>query len=106
MREINIASVIIQKRKEKGITQDALAEYIGVTKASVSKWETAQSYPDITLLPVLATYFNISIDELMGYMPQMTKEDIQKTYTRVMLAFESRPFEEVYEMSQGIIKKY
>ena len=106
MREINIASVIIQKRKEKGITQDALAEYIGVTKASVSKWETAQSYPDITLLPVLATYFNISIDELMGYMPQMTKEDIQKTYTRLMLAFESRPFEEVYEMSQGIIKKY
>lgn len=106
MREINIASVIIAKRKEKGITQDALADYIGVTKASVSKWETAQSYPDITLLPVLATYFNISIDELMGYMPQMTKEDIQKTYLWLMLDFESKPFDEVYENSQQIIKKY
>jgi transcriptional regulator with XRE-family HTH domain len=48
MKEINIAKTIITKRKEKGITQDELAAYIGVSKASVSKWETAQSYPDIT----------------------------------------------------------
>lgn len=106
MREINIANVIIAKRKEKSITQDTLAEHMGVTKASVSKWETAQSYPDITLLPMLATYFNISIDELMGYMPQMTKEDIQKTYRRLMLDFETKSFDEVYENSQQMIKKY
>ena len=49
MKEINIAQTIIDKRKEKGITQEDLAEYIGVSKASVSKWETGQSYPDITL---------------------------------------------------------
>ena len=54
MKEINIAKVLTDKRKEKGITQEQLAEYIGVTKASVSKWETAQSYPDVTLLPPLA----------------------------------------------------
>lgn len=51
---------------------------MGVSKAAVSKWETGLSYPDITLLPVLAAYFNISIDELMGYEPQMGKEDIRK----------------------------
>ena len=56
MKEINIAKVLTDKRKEKGITQEQLAEYIGVTKASVSKWETAQSYPDVTLLPPLAAY--------------------------------------------------
>ncbi|WP_419762087.1 helix-turn-helix domain-containing protein, partial [Bacillus mobilis] len=39
--------------------------YNGITKASVSKWETGQSYPDITFLPLLASYFNISIDELI-----------------------------------------
>jgi transcriptional regulator with XRE-family HTH domain len=66
MKEINLASVIVAKRREKGITQDELAAYIGVSKASVSKWETGQSYPDITFLPQLAAYFNISIDELMG----------------------------------------
>lgn len=69
MKEINIAKILIAKRREKGITQDELATYIGVTKASVSKWETSQSYPNITFLPQLAIYFNIIIDELIGYAP-------------------------------------
>ena len=78
MKEINVGKMIILKRKEKKITQDELAKYIGVSKAAISKWETGQSYPDITLLPILAAYFNMSIDELIGYEPQMVKEDIQK----------------------------
>ncbi|MDF2821388.1 MAG: family transcriptional regulator [Clostridiales bacterium] len=67
MKEINIGAVLLNKRREKGITQDVLANYIGVSKAAISNWETAQNYPDITLLPILAAYFNISLDELMGY---------------------------------------
>ncbi|WP_416825254.1 helix-turn-helix domain-containing protein [Ectobacillus polymachus] len=106
MREINIAQVITAKRKEKGITQDTLAEYIGVSKASVSKWETAQSYPDITLLPQLASYFNISIDELIGYIPQMTKEDINKTYHHLATEFSCKPFDEVLDECRSVIKKY
>lgn len=43
MKEINIGKMIITKRKEKGITQDELAAYMGVSKASVSKWETGGS---------------------------------------------------------------
>jgi transcriptional regulator with XRE-family HTH domain len=43
MKEINIAKTLVSKRREKGITQDELAEYIGVSKASVSKWETGGS---------------------------------------------------------------
>ena len=106
MREINIAKVIVAKRKEKGITQDELADYIGVSKASVSKWENAQSYPDITLLPQLAAYFNISIDELIDYLPQMTSEDIKKTYHRLATDFSSKPFKEVLDECHSIIKKY
>ena len=63
MYKLKISKVILQKRKEKNITQEELAKYMEVTKASVSKWETGQSYPDILLLPKLATFFNISIDE-------------------------------------------
>lgn len=106
MREINISAVIAAKRREKGITQDELAEYIGVTKASVSKWETAQSYPDITLLPRLASYFHISIDELIGYLPQMPHDDITKTYNRLSHDFSCKPFDAVYAECQAIIKKY
>lgn len=43
MKEINIARTIINKRKEKGLTQDELASYIGVSKAAVSKWEIGVS---------------------------------------------------------------
>lgn len=106
MKEINIAKTLIAKRKEKAITQEELAAYIGVTKASVSKWETGQSYPDISLLPVLATYFNISIDELIDYSPQLTKEDIKKLYFRLTREFSGNPFEEVIKECHVIIKKY
>ena len=76
--EINIGKKINLKRKEKGMTQEELANYMGVSKAAISKWESGQSYPDITLLPILATFFNVSIDELIGYEPQMTEEDIRE----------------------------
>ena len=106
MKEINIAKVLVTKRKERGITQDELANYIGVTKASVSKWETEQSYPDVTFLPMLAAYFNISIDELIDYKPQMTKEDIRKLYRSLSDDFTSKPFDSVMEDCRKTIKKY
>ena len=106
MKEINIARAIIHKRKEKGIKQEELANHIGVSSASVSKWETEQSYPDILLLPQLAAYFNISIDELMGYEPQMTKRDIGKLYCKLYGDLSSKPFDEVIEECREKIKKY
>lgn len=59
MNGLNIGKCIIRKRKEKGITQEQLADYMGVSKASVSKWETGQSYPDIVILPKMAAYFKL-----------------------------------------------
>lgn len=106
LKELNIAKVLVKKRKNKGVTQDELALYIGVSKASVSKWETGQSYPDITFLPQLATYFNISIDELMGYSPQMTKKDIKATYHKLSADFSNKAFHQVLSECQEIIKKY
>ena len=97
MKELNLSNILVKKRKEKGITQDQLAAYIGVSKASVSKWETGQSYPDITFLPQLAAYFNMSVDELIGYKPQMTKEDIRKLYLRLAKDFSQKPAKEVFE---------
>lgn len=106
MRWLNIGKCIIHKRKEKGITQKQLADYIGVSKASVSKWESGSSYPDILLLPELATYFNISVDELLGYSPQLTKEDIGKIYSELSHEFAVKPFDEVMEQCNKLIKKY
>jgi transcriptional regulator with XRE-family HTH domain len=106
MKDINIAPTIASKRREKGITQDDLASFIGVSKASVSKWETGQSYPDIVFLPKLAAFFNISLDELMGYSPQLTASDIRKTYRELAARFAGEDFKTVYRDCQILIQKY
>lgn len=106
MKEINLAKIIIMKRKEKKMTQDELAKYLGVSKAAISKWETGQSYPDITFLPIIASFFNISIDELIGYKPQMEKDEINQLYKQLCHDFTVIPFNEVIEKCDEIIRKY
>ena len=62
-----IGNKIRELRLKHNITQSQLAEVLSVTIQSVSKWETGRSFPDITLLPVIARYFGISMDELFEY---------------------------------------
>lgn len=62
--KILMGEVIRNLRKEKGISQETLAENMGVSVQAVSKWECDNSYPDIVLLPQLAGYFGVSIDFL------------------------------------------
>ncbi|WP_322173384.1 helix-turn-helix transcriptional regulator [Acutalibacter caecimuris] len=106
MKELRIGQVLMEQRRQRGITQDQLAEYIGVSKAAVSKWETSTTYPDITLLPLLATFFNISIDELIGYEPQMTPSDIRHLCRELAADFSHKPFEEVMDRCREIAKKF
>lgn len=67
MSKIKINEQIVFLRKLNGLTQEDLANILGVSNQAVSKWETGQSCPDIHLLPEIARIFNISIDELLGY---------------------------------------
>lgn len=106
MNSLRLSENIAFMRKKAGITQDELATFLGVTKASVSKWETGQSMPDILLLPELATYFDVSVDELLGYEPQLSKEQIQKLYIELSECFASIPFEEAFTKSEVLVKKY
>ncbi len=62
-------------RKEKGITQEQLSEVMGVSVAAVSKWETGQTAPDLSSLAVLADYFEVSIDTLLGHTLQSSRKD-------------------------------
>ena len=67
MNGIRINEQIAFLRREKGITQETLAKYLNVTNQTVSKWESGQCYPDIQLLPEIADFFGISVDELLGH---------------------------------------
>jgi len=64
--ENTLGKRIVQNRKRLGMTQDQLAEQLGVTAQAVSKWENDQSCPDISTLPALAEIFGITTDELLG----------------------------------------
>lgn len=64
---IEIGKKIRELRKRKGISQDVLAEYLGVSFQAVSKWETGAGAPDLTLIPAIAAFFDVSIDELFDY---------------------------------------
>ena len=69
MENLKLHDTISYYRKQMNLTQEALAQKLGVTNQSVSKWESAQCYPDISLIPQLAEIFKISIDELFGKEP-------------------------------------
>ena len=94
---INIGQTIAKERKKRGDTQEKLATFCHVSKASVSKWEKGQTYPDITLLPKLAAYFNITVDELLNAKVQQSKEDIQHIYHQFAQRFADEPFQTVYQ---------
>ena len=76
--KINLSQNLKKLRLEKGITQETLADFLGVTFQSVSRWERGESYPDITLLPLIAGYFGTTTDELLGVNKTANEEKIQK----------------------------
>ena len=63
---MTMGNIIAQYRKQMNITQEALAQKLGVSNQAVSKWESDQCCPDIALLPQLADIFQITIDQLFG----------------------------------------
>ena len=68
--EETLGKRIMRHRKSLGLTQDQLAEQLGVTAQAVSKWENDQSCPDITMLPKLSHIFGITTDQLLGSAPE------------------------------------
>lgn len=72
--EINIGKTISELRKSKGLTQEQLANAVGVSTPAVSKWETNTSCPDITLLAPIARALGTNVDTLLSFSPKLTDE--------------------------------
>lgn len=85
--QIKIGKVIQCLRKERNLTQEQLAKFIGVSTPAVSKWESGNSYPDIELLPLLADFFNVSIDKLLNYKIDLSEEEVMKIYKELESGF-------------------
>ncbi|MBE6639072.1 MAG: helix-turn-helix transcriptional regulator [Ruminococcaceae bacterium] len=64
---INLGNKIRELRKKKGITQEQLASVLNISAQAVSKWEMNTGYPDMNLIPIIAGYFEVSLDVLFDY---------------------------------------
>lgn len=80
MKKKTLGMMIASLRKEKGMTQQELAERMGVTDKAVSKWERDLSCPDVSTIPKLAETFDVSVDELMQ-VKTVTADQSEKRFT-------------------------
>jgi len=106
MSQFHLAENLTRLRHEKGITQEKLADFLGVSKASVSKWETGQSLPDIAQLPRLAAFYDITIDALMGYEPKLTMAEVKEYYEKFAESIVVNGFEETLVQIRDFIRMY
>lgn len=100
--KLNIPENIRRLRRERGYTQEQLAEALGVTVGAVSKWESGANAPDIAMVAELADFFDVSIDMLMGFE---VGGGVERALERITgLAMDKRFAEAAPEMEKALVK--
>ena len=74
---MKINQIIREKRKELSLTQEQIAEFLGVSTPAVNKWEKGITYPDITLLPALARLLKTDLNTLMSFNEDLSDIEIK-----------------------------
>ena len=92
-------------RKERDLTQEALADFLGVSFQAVSKWERGESYPDIELLPTIADFFSVSTDDLLGADKSIKEEKI-KSYIELYDNMHLEDMTTVFNKYKNAIKEF
>ena len=103
---MSIGSNIKRFRREKSITQEQLAEYLGITSRAISQWECDRTSPDITLLPALCHIFNVSSDELLGIDILKNSEEIKRYLDEATELCYQGKWEEQTELLREANKKF
>ena len=75
---IRLGEKIRSLRKAKNISQEVLAQYLGVSFQAISKWENGDTMPDVILIPAIASFFDVSTDELFDFNRLVTEQKIQQ----------------------------
>lgn len=91
-------------RKESGLTQEKLADYLGIAFQTISKWERGETYPDITMLPEIASFFKVSVDDLLGVNRAESKKEIEEQLYIYDNLLTDR--EEKWELISSLKKKF
>ena len=104
--KLYIGENLKRQRKKKDLTQEQLADILGVSFQSVSKWERGEGYPDMELLPVIAEYFGITVDELMGMKEICSKTQADKILEAVSENSVNGRIEDNLEILENAIRRF
>lgn len=103
---MQIGKTIRKYRKENGMTQEEMARRLGVTPPAVNKWENENSYPDITLLAPIARLLGISLDTLLSFQEDLTKEEIASIVMEADQKLKTESYDAVFHWAKSIIESY
>lgn len=103
---MRIGEVIRKYRKEKHMTQEEMANRLGVTAPAVNKWENNVSMPDITLLAPIARLLGITLETLLSFHEELTEEEIGAFVDAVSEKLKNEPYREVFLWAKGILEQY
>jgi len=101
-----VSTIIRQRRKEKGYTQEQVAEYLGVSAPAVNKWERGASFPDITLLAPLARLLDTDLNTLLCFEKELSEKEIVVLCNKIVEEIRENGFESGYEKAMQIIRQY
>lgn len=103
---MEIGKVIRKYRKEKNLTQEEVASRLGVTPPAVNKWENGNSYPDISLLMPIARLLGVSLDTLLGFQSELSKEEILDIVSQADRKLREESYEEGLTMIRRTLAQY
>lgn len=104
--EQGMGKVIQAKRRAKGMTQEQLAQLVGVSSAAVSKWETASALPDVALLCPLARALDCTPDELLDFKPQLTEQEVDALGETAECMFQAGQWQKAWDFCEGRLREY
>lgn len=103
---MQLGKVIRTYRKKKGLTQEEVANRLGVTTPAVNKWENGVSYPDITLLAPIARLLDISLDTLLSFREELTPGEIENIIYEVDSMLKEKSYDEAFEWAKEKLEQY
>lgn len=104
--KLKIGEKLKELRYERRITQEQLADVLGVSCQSVSRWELGACYPDIELLPVIANYFDVSLDDLMGMQDIRSEKKRREIFTAALDLERQKNLDEAIAVLRNALKTY
>lgn len=103
---MQIGQIIRKNRKERNMTQEEMANYLGVTAPAVNKWENGASYPDIMLLAPIARLLGITVDELLAFQEELTAEEIGALVQELDSMLKEKTYEEAFAWAREKLRLY